>query len=282
MKTKWIKKKRYFFIGFLFFVGIFLFFRIDKNCMIQKICHPQNIGFPIQNDKENQKFYYSKNPYFYQWQEEVVEYEGYFYLHTYRDIQRNINLNITKLQVQKNGILYALELEELDVTDPYEMLMSRRYIGYFYVTDDTIYMTATTMEGFTGKQNRRMIWLLQENEEKFLERCVIVCCEKGTEDRADEQGYHDYVKVDGDRRIFYSRNDYYYGSKDYLLMMWEKGKGLVYYVHGNGNKNMHVEFGIDLEKKQKIDYGYPYKLFHLKEIAKAAETEDFDRKREEE
>ena len=48
----------------------------------------------------------------------------------------------------------------------------------------------------------------------------------------------------------------------HLLMVWEKGKGIVYYMHGNGQKNMHVEFGTDLKKQQKEDYGYPYKLFH--------------------
>ena len=34
-------------------------------------------------------------------------------------------------------------------------------------------------------------------------------------------------------------------------MVWEKGKGIVYYMHGNGQKNMHVEFGTDLKKQQK-------------------------------
>ena len=47
-----------------------------------------------------------------------------------------------------------------------------------------------------------------------------------------------------------------------MLIVWEKGNGIVYYMHGNGAKNMHVEFGTDLELQQQTDYGYPYKLFH--------------------
>ncbi len=64
----------------------------------------------------------------------------------------------------------------------------------------------------------------------------------------DDAGYHAFVEADGEKRIFRYYNDYFYGSKDYLLMVWEKGKGIVYYMHGNGQKNMHVEFGTDLKK----------------------------------
>ena len=91
---------------------------------------------------------------------------------------------------------------------------------------------------------------------------MIVCCEKGTEDITDDNGYHAYVEVDGDKRIFRYYNDYFYGSKEYMLMVWEKGQGITYYIHGNGAKNMHVEFGSHIKEKQKVDYGYPYKMFY--------------------
>lgn len=249
MKLNWIKKKKYIFIILTIFLGTIL---------LWKVCD---------NHSEQEEIYHHQNPYFYKVDGKVVEYEGYFYLHTYRSFYQNVDLNITELGVFENGTLYTLELGQLDVSDPLDELgWGRRYIGYFYVTDDRIYMTASGEDGFTKKRNREMIQLLQEDEKEFLERCVIVCCEEGTEDRADDQGYHIWVEVDEDRRIFRDRNDYYYGSKDYLLMIWEKGRGITYYVHGNGMKNMHVEFGVDLPEKQRVDYGFPYKLFHYKEI----------------
>ena len=40
----------------------------------------------------------------------------------------------------------------------------------------------------------------------------------------DDAGYHAFVEADGEKRIFRYYNDYFYGSKDYLLMVWGKGK----------------------------------------------------------
>lgn len=249
MKLKWIKKKKYIGILFTLFLGTILFWNVCDKYLKQE------------------EPYHHQNPYFYKADETVVEYEGYFYLHTYRPFYQNVDLNITELGVFENGALYTLELGQLEVKDPLDELgWGRRYIGYFYVTEDGIYMTASGGDGFTKELNQEMMQLLQEDEDEFLERCVIACCEEGTEDRVDDQGYHIWVEVDGDRRIFRIRNNYYYGSKDYLLMMWEKGKGITYYVHGNGMMNMHVEFGVDLPEKQKVDYGFPYKLFHYEEI----------------
>jgi len=45
-------------------------------------------------------------------------------------------------------------------------------------------------------------------------------------------------------------------------MVWEKEKGMVYYMNGNGGMNMHVEFGHNIKEEQKTDYGYLYKRFH--------------------
>ncbi len=134
-----------------------------------------------------------------------------------------------------------------------------------------------------------MKWILQRSEEKFLNKVSIVCCEEGTELTKDGSEYK-YVEVNNNRRIYrnfppsVSREIYFYGSKDYLLLVWEKGKGLVYYVRGRGDMDMHVEFGVDLKEKQKIDYGYPYKLFHLDEIAEdeaermSEKTEEIEKK----
>ncbi len=209
------------------------------------------------------------NAYFYEEGETVHTYEGYFYLHSYTELWQDIDLYITKLESFPNGILYALELQQPLSSDSYDELYDRKYIGYFYVMEEAIYYYIdylTGEDGYSDEDTGRIIKWIRNYETNFLEKSTIVCCEEGTEDITDEDGYHAYVEVKGDRRIFRWYNDYYYGSKAYLLMVWEKGKGMVYYMHGNGGMNMHVEFGHNIKEEQKTDYGYPYKRFHYKEI----------------
>ena len=200
------------------------------------------------------------NAYFYKTEETVHTYEGYFYLHSYTDLWQDIDLYITELESFSNGVLYTLELEQPVSSDPYDELLDRKYLGYFYVVDEMIYYLPAEKDGYTDADNNRVIEQIKSDEADFLEQCMIVCCEKGTEDITDDNGYHAYVEVDGDKRIFRYYNDYFYGSKEYMLMVWEKGQGITYYIHGNGAKNMHVEFGSHIKEKQKVDYGYPYKI----------------------
>ena len=205
------------------------------------------------------------NAFFYAEGETAHTYEGYFYLHSYTELWQDVDLYITELEHFSGGILYALELEQPESSDPLDELYGHKYIGYFYVTDEIIFYykdRITNEDGFTDENNKRIIEWIEKDEADFLEHGTIVCCEEGTEDITDENGYHAYVEVDGDRRIFRDYNDYFYGSKGYMLMVWEKGKGLTYYMQGNGSKNMHVEFGHNIKEEQKADYGYPYKRFH--------------------
>lgn len=140
------------------------------------------------------------NPYFYETGTSKVEYEGYFVPLSCNEIEQDINLNITELATTKEGQLFALELDQLEPTnDPLdEISMGRRYLGYFYVTDKVIYHRAVqSFDGFTDKLNEEIIKLLQNDEKAFFETCEIVCCEEGTADIADENGYHSYVEVSG-------------------------------------------------------------------------------------
>lgn len=206
-----------------------------------------------------------ENTYFYKPDETVHTYEGYFYLHSYTDLWQDVDLYITKLEDFTDGTLYTMELEQPESSDPFDELYGHKYIGYFYVMDEIIYRYndyPTGEDGYTDENTGRIIKWIKSDEADFLEKSTIVCCEEGTEDITDENGYHSYVGVEGDRRIYRFYNDYYYGSKDYMLMVWEKGIGLTYYMHGSGGMNMHVEFGHNIKEEQKKDYGYPYKLFH--------------------
>ena len=215
-----------------------------------------------ENDKEESR-HEPQNTWFYMPTQKEVEYEGYFYPYSYRDIWQDISLHIKELKSFQNGSLYALELDQLNVTDPFDQFaLGREYLGYYYVTSEDIYYMPSDTGGYTEEKNEIIISGLESDEDLFLKEWTIVCCENGTADVVDDAGYHAFVEADGEKRIFRYYNDYFYGSKDYLLMVWEKGIGIVYYMHGNGQKNMHVEFGTDLKKQQKEDYGYPYKLFH--------------------
>ena len=215
-----------------------------------------------ENDKEESR-HEPQNTWFYMPTQKEVEYEGYFYPYSYREIWQNIDLSIMELYSLKNGNSYIFQLARFVVSNPLdEIKLGRRYLGYFYVTDQIIYYMPSSVEGYTNEKNREIIDCLQTNEKKFCDDCYIVCCESGTRDIMDENGYHSFVEVDGERRIFRYYNDYFYGSKEYLLIVWEKEKGIVYYMRGNGAMNMHVEFGVDLKREQLTDYGNPYRMFH--------------------
>lgn len=206
-----------------------------------------------------------ENAYFFKADETVHTYEGYFYLHSYTDLWQDVDLYITKLEDFSEGALYALELEQPESSDPFDELYGHKYIGYFYVTEKAVYYykdSITNEDGYSDENNNGIIQWIKGDEADFREKSTIVCCEEGTEDITDKNGYHAYVEAEGDKRIFRSYNDYFYGSKDYMLMVWEKDIGLTYYMHGSGGMDMHVEFGHNLKEEQKTDYGYPYKLFH--------------------
>lgn len=114
-----------------------------------------------------EKAYSHSNVYFYDAEETVHTYEGYFYLHTYTDIWQNVDLYITNLESFSNGALYALELEEPESSDPFDKLLSRKYVGYFYVTDEVIYYLAANEHGYTDENNSAIISQIKSDEEKF-------------------------------------------------------------------------------------------------------------------
>ena len=175
-------------------------------------------------------------------------YEGYVYPLSCNEIWQNITLNIIHIETFDNAALYALELEQLNVTDPEDMMtMGRRYLGYFYVTNTHIYRVPVyDYEGFTEAQSQKIIDCIQQDEQTFLEMSHVVCSEEGVKDSCDEDGYHSGVRNEGTRKRFYYYNDNMSGTKDYEEIVWEKNQGIVYYKRGTGSMKMHIEFGIDL------------------------------------
>lgn len=173
------------------------------------------------------------------------------------ELWNNVTLRIRLVEKFDTGILYALELDQIQIEGIGDVIRSgRRYLGYFYVQDDVIYLRRLWgfEEGrFNDRQEQEIVDLLREDEEEFLEGCLLVCCEEGTEDIVDEEQWHKYVEVSGDTRIFRMYSDYRGGTKEYLKIVWERGKGITYYCNGTGNGFMQVEFGVDLYR-----YGYDF------------------------
>ena len=274
-----------FFIFLKLWIIICVLFCVWKSIFGYKLYRLPNGYISVLRNGEEQKKSPVRNPYFYQNQEKVVEYEGYFYLHTYVGIWQNINLNIKKLGTFEHGTLYTLKLDQLDRSDPYERLgWEQRCLGYFYVTEDTIYMYQD--REFSRKQNRKIKWTLQRDEEKFLKEAWTVCCEEEIDEK-DGDRYHIFVNTKENWIIYrYIPEDSargmpeFTGSKSYWLIVWEKGNGIVYWETGRGGMDMHVEFGVDLKEKQKIDYGYPFKRIHYDEIVEG-EAERMSEKTEE-
>lgn len=192
----------------------------------------------------------SNNPYFFEKGIAEQEYEGYIYPLSSREIREKVTLKITELEQFQSGELYALELEQLEVTDTEDMIsMGRQYLGYFYVKDSQIYrLPVKDYSGFTEEQTQNTVKAIRNDEKSFLDMCHIVCSEEEIVDTVDDQGYHSGIKADGNKRTYYFYHEDTSGTKDYEKIVWEKEKGIVYYQRGAGNMLMHIEFGVDLEE----------------------------------
>ena len=194
----------------------------------------------------------SENPYFFPDSMEQKEYEGYFVPPSFNEIKQNINLNIQLVFRGGNGSLYSLELDDLQPTeDPMDyIIMSSRHLGYFYVSEDAIYRIGRktlkirnpiACKVFETAWLMQLIQRIDKNDSTLFSERNIVCNENGTDDAADENGWHEYVEADGEKRIFHMYNDYSSGTKQYEQIVWEKGKGITYYLSGSGNMVMHIE-----------------------------------------
>ncbi len=158
-----------------------------------------------------------------------------------------LNINIEKLEEFENGTLYRMELEQPETEDPIDQIgMGRSYLGYYYVTKDEIYLRPlyeyNETRGYTEETDQTVIEGIQKDEQLFLEdECRLVNCKEGIDRITDENGWNSYVKVIGNTHIYYLYNNYTSGTKEYQKIIWQKGKGMIYYLHGAGDRKMEVE-----------------------------------------
>lgn len=142
-------------------------------------------------------------------------------------IEQDVTLNINELANLKYGKLYELKLDSMEGIDD-----ERLNLGYFYVQEDKIYKIEPT------EQNLDM---LKTNEE-LPEDSVIVCQDTEIEDSLNdnEQGFHHYLIVEGDKRIYHSYNNQV-STGYYESFTWKKDIGLTNYRSGYGAENDSIE-----------------------------------------
>ena len=176
-----------------------------------------------------------------------VTYDGLFVLLNYEEVRQSATLNVMHLMDFEHGTLYALILNQLVVSDSWDQIpIGRENLGYFYVTKDAIYRMPYFYE-LNDDETLRVIAEINEDEEVFLDKCQIVCQENAIIDMPDEDGWRQFVEVDGDKRRFRLYNNSS-GTTFYERLVWQKNKGLVYYRSGYGAMKEHISFGLNLEE----------------------------------
>ncbi len=195
------------------------------------------------------------NPYFFRPGQREVVYQCYHCSLNGNNIEQNIKLHITKIRELDEGILYTLELDELDEPDPYDRMGSyRRYLGYFYVTEEEIWRVYRPGVSYTAEMTEDVVRRMEETGLEAFDERVIVCNEPGTDSAADENGWHEYVDVEGDKRIFRLYSAYIGRTTEYQRIVWEKGKGITYYINGAGSMKRHVELWQDIPEERLTIY----------------------------
>ncbi len=195
------------------------------------------------------------NPYFFRPGQREVVYQCYHCSLNGNNIEQNIKLHITKIRELDEGILYTLELDELDEPDPYDQMGPyRRYLGYFYVTEEEIWRVYDPGDRYTAEMTEDVVRRMEETGLEAFDERVIVCNEPGTDSAADENGWHEYVDIEGDKRIFRLYSAYIGRTTEYQRIVWEKGKGITYYINGAGSMKRHVELWQDIPEERLTIY----------------------------
>ena len=195
------------------------------------------------------------NPFFFPENVASVEYEGWFILVSGENpIKQSTTLYITLLEVFDFGTLYALQISEIDnsLIDwsdidwpiPFTIQGDFRYLGYFLVTESTIYHKFVTELGFLDDDTDSLIESLLEDKTQTLSDFHIVMYENDTS-KEIRDGWVMYVEVFDNFIIF---SQYYHDpspTRFYRRIVWERGVGITHYVSGMGMMRNHIEFGLD-------------------------------------
>jgi hypothetical protein len=160
-----------------------------------------------------------ENPYFFKDVSQPFIYQGSLSFDDDFE-EKNVTLRINYIDRLNDGKLYELKLYSTE-----DIPEERQTIGYFYVQSDKIYKINADEDSLDQ---------LKEAGE-LPSDSVVVCQEEGYEDTLteSEEGNHQYLEVDGDKRVYHSYNNLV-SSGYYETFTWELGKGLTNYRSGYG------------------------------------------------
>ena len=215
-----------------FFFIMLLFGTTGKNTI------PETKIIPVKKDSESGII---NNPFFFDKSVSRIQYNGKYL--NYDLIEQPFFLNIVHLKNFKNGTLYVLYLDKLQVEEQWDQIPAgRENLGYFYVTKDKIYKLSD-YNAVSEKETANVIDSISKNEKQFIGQCQLVCQDKATNETPDKDGWYQFIEAEGEKRTFRHYNDGG-GSTWYERMEWQKGKGLIYYRSGFGAGRESIEFGL--------------------------------------
>ena len=166
---------------------------------------------------------------------DVYQFSGRFSALSEPFEEREVDLIITEVHDFKEGILYELKINaNEEIRDCYQLdrfSVDRLNLGYFFVQEEQIFLIREDF--FRVKQM---------TAEELVSIGTLVCQEEEKADvlGTDEQGWHECIAVDGNRREYHSYNDLT-ETGFYEHFVWENGKGLVAYKSGYGAEADDIE-----------------------------------------
>jgi hypothetical protein len=187
---------------------------------------------PSTSDNSNSNIDSYTNPFFFANNISHVSYGGYTLTDTYHDIYNAI-LYITEIEIFKNGRLYELKFDLRE--DDSHLLDYRDFLGYFYVQENNIYK-------ITPYDFQKLLESGSLDENAIIDNSEIVCQITEFKDplREDEKGWHHYIEVDGDTITSHGYSTLT-ETGYYERFVWERHKGLTFYLSGYGAEREHME-----------------------------------------
>ncbi|MCM1233634.1 MAG: hypothetical protein NC489_26265 [Ruminococcus flavefaciens] len=156
-------------------------------------------------------------------------YDANFSFDNVYDLIEEVELQVICVAKEKQGIVYQLRIAGVDAEEDY--MKSRFELGFFYVTNDKIYL-------YRGNEIPK--------EQDFLANGIIICQEDSKEEELRDDGTRDYIEYDG-RQCYYGSYNTLTDTGFYETFVWERGVGLIQYKSGFGAAGEEITITLDGE-----------------------------------
>lgn len=196
---------------------------------------------------------------------------GEFFSSENEKTNQEVFLDIREIEEFSHGTLYSLELSQDSLNGLQEIIPKEmKYLGYFYVTENEVFFKPFEEIGENvDEYDISIISQAETNGCDFLEEWYNISTTQCT--RKNTENYEEILRVEiaGNKCFFYDQvyqknNE---NKEDYLIV-WEKGRGLLYYFYQTNAMEMYLmRYKLDHEKTPPIkldesDYKeYLYKVW---------------------